>query len=420
MSHNFAPGVAAQPAPNAARGPLRRAEAGGQDPCTVRRPPAPSMRPRRRRPATAMPASGRCSSAPSASSTAISARARSTPSARRWSRPRTDGILLPEEVIGTRLADPLGADHDRHDQIRRDPAAHGQQGRGRHPLADGAGPEGARAARASCSCWACWAPSLFYGDAVITPAISVLSAVEGLKLVTPAFERIRPADHGGDHRRPVPRAEPRHGKVAAFFGPITSCGSSRWPSAALPHVGLNPEVFRALQPLASGRYLLNHGNGALVALGAVFLAVTGAEALYRRSRAFRAQADPGRLARPRLPCLALELSRPGARWCSPSPRTVANPFFQLVPDWALMPMVVLATRRHGHRQPGGDHRRLLADPAGGAARPAAAPGGPAHLRDPMPARSTCRRSTDAAGRRGAARGRVPARPSRWPPPTASR
>ncbi len=104
--------------------------------------------------------------------------------------------------------------------------------------------------------------ALFYGDAVITPAISVLSAVEGLKLVTPAFE---------EYVLPITVAiivalflvqNRGTAKVAAFFGPLTIIWFLAMAAAALPHIALHPEVFRAANPWHAVNYLLGHGTGA--------------------------------------------------------------------------------------------------------------------------------------------------------------
>jgi KUP system potassium uptake protein len=183
--------------------------------------------------------------------------------------------------------------------------------------------------------------SLFYGDAVITPAISVLSAVEGLKLVTPALN---------DYVLPITVTiivalflvqNRGTAKVAAFFGPMTVVWFVAMALAALPHIGLHPEVFRAVNPWYAVHYLLGHGSGALVALGAVFLAVTGAEALF---------ADLGHFGRKPIQvawvCLvfpALALNYLGQAALVLEKPDTADPFFQLVPVWGLLPMVVLAT-----------------------------------------------------------------------------
>ena len=184
--------------------------------------------------------------------------------------------------------------------------------------------------------------ALFYGDAVITPALSVLSAVEGLKIATPAFEPYI-----------VPLtvmilvalfAVQSHGtaRVAALFGPITLIWFIAIAVAGAWQITADPGVLAALDPLYGIRFLLSHGMVSLFTLGAVFLAVTGAEALY---------ADLGHFGRTPiqtawiavvLPALALNYLGQGALVLA-NPKTIENPFFLLYPDWALLPMVVLAT-----------------------------------------------------------------------------
>lgn len=184
--------------------------------------------------------------------------------------------------------------------------------------------------------------SLFYGDAIITPAISVLSAVEGLKLVTPAFEPFV-----------VPLAisiliclfaVQRFGTagVAAYFGPITVIWFAALAVGGLLHITAHPGVFRALNPGYGIGFLASHGTAGLLALGAVFLAVTGAEALY---------ADMGHFGRKPIrtawfalvfPALALNYLGQGALLIQ-EPDALENPFFLLYPSWALLPMVVMAT-----------------------------------------------------------------------------
>jgi KUP system potassium uptake protein len=184
--------------------------------------------------------------------------------------------------------------------------------------------------------------ALFYGDAVITPALSVLSAVEGLKIATPAFEpfvvpltvAVLVALFAVQSRGTA--------QVAAFFGPITLV----WFIAiAIPGVVLiatNPGVLFAFNPWHAVSFLGSHGMIGLVTLGAVFLAVTGAEALY---------ADLGHFGRKPIqtawfaivvPALAVNYLGQGALVLA-DPKAIENPFFLLYPDWALLPMVALAT-----------------------------------------------------------------------------
>ncbi|GJE41450.1 potassium transporter Kup [Methylobacterium soli] len=183
--------------------------------------------------------------------------------------------------------------------------------------------------------------SLFYGDAVITPAISVLSAVEGLKLVTPAFENsVLPITVAIIAALFLVQSRGTS-KVAAFFGPVMVVWFLALALAALPHIIANPSVFWAFHPWYAVHYLLGHGSGALVALGAVFLAVTGAEALF---------ADLGHFGRRPIqvawlglvaPCLVLNyLGQTALVLAKPD---TTDPFYQLVPEWGLIPMVILAT-----------------------------------------------------------------------------
>jgi KUP system potassium uptake protein len=184
--------------------------------------------------------------------------------------------------------------------------------------------------------------SLFYGDAMITPAISVLSAVEGLKLVTPAFTPFI---------LPITIAilvamflAQSHGtaKVATFFGPVMVTFFLTIAIAALPHIAVEPKIVHAFNPYYAVEYLLEHGHGAMIALGAVFLAVTGAEALF---------ADLGHFGRKPIqrawfflvfPCLALNYLGQGALVLH-DPEAATDPFFKLVPEWGLLPLVLLAT-----------------------------------------------------------------------------
>lgn len=184
--------------------------------------------------------------------------------------------------------------------------------------------------------------ALFYGDAIITPAISVLSAVEGLKLVTPAFEGwtvpITVAILCG-----LFMVQSRGtAAVANWFGPITALFFLSMAAAGLSHIGDDPGVFAAFNPYYAVVFLSNEGILGLWALGAVFLAVTGAEALY---------ADLGHFGRRPiqlawvglvLPCLALNYLGQGALVLA-NPAALENPFFLLVPPWAMLPMVLLAT-----------------------------------------------------------------------------
>jgi len=184
--------------------------------------------------------------------------------------------------------------------------------------------------------------ALFYGDAIITPAISVLSAIEGLTLVTPAFER---------YVLPISLvilislfAVQSHGtaRVATWFGPITAVWFVLMALGGIRHIADDPSILAAISPTYGVSFLVHHGTPGLLALGAVFLAVTGAEALY---------ADMGHFGRRPiqiawlglvLPSLALNYIGQGALLLA-DPSKLENPFFLLYPDWALLPMVGMAT-----------------------------------------------------------------------------
>ena len=184
--------------------------------------------------------------------------------------------------------------------------------------------------------------ALFYGDAMITPALSVLSAVEGLEVITPALARyvvplsvvILFALFAVQSRGTA--------RVATFFGPITLLWFFALAVGGAWHVAQNPSVLAAFNPVHGVSFLLSHGIIGLLTLGAVFLVVTGAEALY---------ADLGHFGRGPirmawlticLPALTINYLGQGALLLGDS-RAIANPFFLLYPDWALAPMIALAT-----------------------------------------------------------------------------
>ncbi|MBS0248545.1 MAG: potassium transporter Kup [Proteobacteria bacterium] len=184
--------------------------------------------------------------------------------------------------------------------------------------------------------------ALFYGDAIITPALSVLSAVEGLKIVTPAFDHyvvpltvvILVALFAVQSRGTA--------KVAAFFGPLTLVWFAALAVAGIVHIGQNLTVLYAFNPYYGVNFLLHHGIIGFFTLGAVFLVVTGSEALY---------ADLGHFGRGPirfawlvvvLPSLTINYLGQGALILA-DPSAIESPFFLMFPQWALVPMVFLAT-----------------------------------------------------------------------------
>jgi KUP system potassium uptake protein len=184
--------------------------------------------------------------------------------------------------------------------------------------------------------------ALFYGDAVITPALSVLSAIEGTKLVTAAFDPyvvpltvvILIALFAVQSRGTA--------SVATLFGPIMAAWFIILGVAAVPQIVRHPDVLWALDPQYGIAFLAHHGVIGLVTLGAVFLAVTGAEALYADLGHFGKRPIQTAWLAIVLPALALDYLGQGALVIG-DPAAIENPFFLMFPGWALVPMVVLAT-----------------------------------------------------------------------------
>jgi KUP system potassium uptake protein len=184
--------------------------------------------------------------------------------------------------------------------------------------------------------------ALFYGDSVITPAISVLSAIEGLKVVTPTFDPyvvpltvvILFALFAVQFRGTA--------RVAAFFGPVMAVWFIAIALGGVLHVKTNPAILRAFSPYYGLAFLAHNEITGLFALGAVFLAVTGAEALYADLGHFGKRPIQVAWTALVLPSLALNYLGQGAVIIA-DPRTLENPFFLMFPEWALLPMVLLAT-----------------------------------------------------------------------------
>ncbi len=184
--------------------------------------------------------------------------------------------------------------------------------------------------------------SMFIGNSMITPAISVLSAVEGLKLAAPALEHyVVPLTV---FILVVLFAVQSRGtaRVATAFGPIMAVWFTTLGVLGLIHIADDPSVLWAINPVYAIQFLVSHGTIGLVTLGAVFLAVTGGEALY---------ADLGHFGRKPiqagwlyfvLPSLLLNYFGQGALVLS-NPAAIENSFYRMVPDAMLLPMVVLAT-----------------------------------------------------------------------------
>ncbi|WKB54399.1 potassium transporter Kup [Eleftheria terrae] len=184
--------------------------------------------------------------------------------------------------------------------------------------------------------------AVFYGDGVITPAISVLSAVEGLQVVAPPLK---------SYVLPVTLlvltglfVVQRFGTggIGRFFGPVTLMWFTVLIALGLPHVLSAPGVLKALNPLYALEFFLHFKATAFVALGAVILVVTGGEALYADMGHFGKR--PIRLAWYGLvmPALVVNYFGQGALLLQ-QPTAVDNPFYKMAPDWAGVPLVILAT-----------------------------------------------------------------------------
>lgn len=184
--------------------------------------------------------------------------------------------------------------------------------------------------------------SLFFGDAIITPAISVLSAVEGLELALPGFAPYVLPVTAGILVALFAIQRGGTGAVAAWFGPVTTAWFLAIGTAGLLQVCQDPAILAAIDPRHAAGFLAEHRGVGVLVLGAVFLAVTGAEALY---------ADLGHFGRAPiqlawfglvLPALALNYLGQGALVIA-HPETAANPFFLMVRASVLLPFVALAT-----------------------------------------------------------------------------
>lgn len=184
--------------------------------------------------------------------------------------------------------------------------------------------------------------SLLYADGIITPAISVLGALEGLEVVTPVFNPyVVPAAIFillilfGIQSRGT-------GAIGKFFGPVVMVWFLVIASLGTTQIINNPFVLTAINPLYAISFFYNEGRHALLSLGSLFLVVTGAEALYADMGHFGARPIKKAWLFMVLPCLVLNYFGQGALLLN-KPEVISNPFYNLSPSWFLVPLVILAT-----------------------------------------------------------------------------
>jgi KUP system potassium uptake protein len=184
--------------------------------------------------------------------------------------------------------------------------------------------------------------ALFYGDGVITPAISVLSAVEGLELATPSLKPYVVEITLAVLFALFVMQKRGTAGIGAVFGPIMVVWFLILAGSGLIHILRGPGILAALNPLAGLGFALAHPWLTFVALGSVVLALTGAEALYADMGHFGA--GPVRFSwfALVLPALALNYFGQGALLLA-EPGALENPFYRMFPQWALVPMVLLST-----------------------------------------------------------------------------
>ncbi|HSM09252.1 MAG TPA: KUP/HAK/KT family potassium transporter, partial [Gemmatimonadota bacterium] len=184
--------------------------------------------------------------------------------------------------------------------------------------------------------------ALLYGDSMITPAISVLSAIEGLEFVTPVFEPYVIPITVGILVALFSLQNRGTAKVGALFGPVVLVWFLTLGVLGISQIVHNPSVFAAINPMYAVSFFAENGVGGFLVLGSVFLVVTGGEALYADMGHFGTR--PIRLAwfTVVLPGLLLNYFGQGAMVIA-DPSTIEHPFYLMAPDWAIIPLVALTT-----------------------------------------------------------------------------
>ncbi|MDD4963360.1 MAG: potassium transporter Kup [Gallionella sp.] len=190
--------------------------------------------------------------------------------------------------------------------------------------------------------WGIFAAALFYGDAIITPAISVLSAVEGLSVATPQFEKLILPITVGILIGLFLVQKHGTGKIGGLFGSVTMVWFIALGILGVGSIIQNPVVLKALNPIYALDFALHYPSATFLVLSAVFLALTGGEALYADMGHFGAKAVRIAWYSLVLPCLIINYFGQGALVLRDA-AAVQNPFYLLAPDWFLLPLVALAT-----------------------------------------------------------------------------
>ena len=186
------------------------------------------------------------------------------------------------------------------------------------------------------------ATCLFYGDAMITPAISVLSAVEGLTIVEASLEPlVIPISIGILVGLFLVQARGT-ARVGAIFGPVVLIYMAVLATLGISNIAQRPEVLGALNPYWAIQFFFADPKTAFLAMGSVFLAVTGAETLYADMGHFGRRAVAFSWLGVAYPCLMLNYLGQGALLLG-NPAAVENPFYLMAPDWARLPLVFIAT-----------------------------------------------------------------------------
>lgn len=184
--------------------------------------------------------------------------------------------------------------------------------------------------------------SLFYGDGVITPAISVLGALEGLNVISPHH-----SEHIPIYASLILLAlflVQKHGSqaIGSYFGPVMILWFSVLAALGIYQISMTPSVLMALNPYYGVLFMMHNGLASLLTFGAIVLVVTGVEALYADLGHFNLRSIQTTWKYCVFPALALNYFGQGALLLS-LPTAITNPFYMMAPDWALYPLLMLST-----------------------------------------------------------------------------